>query len=81
MFNLSKEILDFFILNFDVKTPIDRSNYLLGLTSLNQNLEKIIDKRVDEISKQYSDIYLMWSGGIDSTLVLMGLIKNNIIVF
>lgn len=42
------------------------------------NLTTVIDERAITLSKQYETIFLMWSGGIDSTTALFSFIKNDL---
>jgi len=42
------------------------------------DLTEVIDSKTIELSKKYDTIYLMWSGGIDSTTALFSFIKNKL---
>lgn len=69
--------------------PTDRTNslnmidwvddkYLIDLNyKTDLDFESIINKRIEEL-KDYDNLILFWSGGIDSTLVFYALINNNI---
>ena len=79
-----------------ISTPWSRNSYNLfpvpKLKFINDQLCDIIDDRVNELFKiakeQNKKIAIMWSGGIDSTTILSGFIKNlstsdleNIVIF
>lgn len=82
-------IIDDYRLFFNNGTPIDRSWTLDGIVERSEikipdffesdiTLEKCIENRVMNIKQQYKNIALLWSGGIDSTLVFYALKKYNV---
>lgn len=71
-------------------TPVDRTGILDGtietnytveipkLNGFNKNIETVISERANELLNTSKNIVLLWSGGIDSTLVFYALIEANI---
>lgn len=44
----------------------------------NKSFEEIVDERVIEIKNTQSNVILLWSGGLDSTMLLLKFIKHNV---
>jgi hypothetical protein len=71
-------------------TPVDRTGILDGIIDTNytvaipntkgfdKNIETVITERANELDNTSKDIVLLWSGGIDSTVVFYALVEANI---
>jgi len=49
---------------------------LIALGNHGMTFEQVTDKRAVELSALPEEIFVMWSGGIDSTIVVAGLLRN-----
>lgn len=85
---MSKTNIEIAFQEFFGNNPINRSsakvNFVSRTTSfpipkktISEDFVSIVKKRIQQL-KQYDNIVLMWSGGIDSTLVFYALIDANI---
>lgn len=86
---MNQELLDTYY-KWDIITPLDRTNTLLGImpvsslspppkmVSFNMGVKDVISLRAKEIAKINKEIYLLWSGGIDSTTAFYALISEGI---
>lgn len=80
--------LEYFCNFFGVDSIVDRTglsktlpiNFTIPIPETIENctLEEAIEKRLEELEKSTLDKYLLWSGGIDSTLAFYALISKNI---
>jgi hypothetical protein len=61
---------------FKCKSTCISIDELLKISYNNQSWEEVVDQRAQELLHTNKRIYLMWSGGIDSTCALVSILKN-----